>query len=62
MNGVILPPERGFPFHLIAESKCGCKWIKWVNTVELSDDKHFLGYWEQRGFANTADRDESFFG
>ncbi len=61
MNDVILPPERGFPFHLVAESKWGYKWIKWVNVIELSDDEHFLGYWEQRGFSNAADRDESFF-
>ena len=61
MNGVVLPPERGFPFHLVAESKWGYKWIKWVREIELSDDEHFLGYWEQRGFSNSADRDDSFF-
>lgn len=61
MNGVMLPSERGFPFHLVAESKWGYKWIKWVREIELSDDEHFLGYWEQRGFSNSADRDDSFF-
>ncbi|MCW4051724.1 MAG: molybdopterin-dependent oxidoreductase, partial [Candidatus Bathyarchaeota archaeon] len=29
MNGIELPPERGFPFQLVAESKLGYKWIKW---------------------------------
>jgi len=38
MNGVILPPERGFPFQLVAESKYGYKWIKWITRIELSDD------------------------
>lgn len=61
MNDVILPAERGFPFHLVAESKWGYKWIKWVNMIEISDDEHFMGHWEQRGFSNAADRDESFF-
>ncbi len=61
MSDVVLPPESDFPFHLVAESKWGYKWIKWVNEIELSDDEHFLGYREQRGFSDTADRDESFF-
>jgi len=54
MNGVILPPERGFPFQLIAESKYGYKWIKWVTTIEVSNDTNFRGYWESRGFDNEA--------
>jgi DMSO/TMAO reductase YedYZ molybdopterin-dependent catalytic subunit len=54
MNGVILPPERGFPFQLVAESKYGYKWIKWVTTIEVSNDTNFRGYWESRGFDNEA--------
>ena len=38
MNDVILPPERGFPFQLVAESKWGLKWIKWITEIELSND------------------------
>ncbi|HII71420.1 TPA: molybdopterin-dependent oxidoreductase, partial [Candidatus Woesearchaeota archaeon] len=30
MNNMTIPPERGFPFQLVAESKWGYKWIKWV--------------------------------
>ena len=30
MNNVTLPAERGFPFQLVAESKWGYKWIKWI--------------------------------
>ena len=55
MNGVVLPPERGFPFQLVAESKYGYKWIKWITEIELSDNIDYRGYWESRGFSNDAD-------
>jgi DMSO/TMAO reductase YedYZ molybdopterin-dependent catalytic subunit len=55
MNGLTLPPERGFPFQLVAESKYGYKWIKWVITIELSDNEDYRGYWESFGFSNDAD-------
>jgi DMSO/TMAO reductase YedYZ molybdopterin-dependent catalytic subunit len=55
MNGVTLPPERGYPFQLVAEDKLGYKWIKWITRIELSDDKDYLGYWEERGYDNEAD-------
>lgn len=55
MNGIVLPPERGFPFQLVAEDKLGYKWIKWITRIELSDDANYKGYWEQRGFDNEAD-------
>jgi len=55
MNDVVLPPERGFPFQLVAESKLGYKWIKWITKIELSDDVNYRGYWESRGYSNDAD-------
>jgi DMSO/TMAO reductase YedYZ molybdopterin-dependent catalytic subunit len=55
MNGLVIPPERGFPFQLVAESKYGYKWIKWITKIELSDDVNYLGYWESYGFDNDAD-------
>jgi DMSO/TMAO reductase YedYZ molybdopterin-dependent catalytic subunit len=61
MNEVIMPPERGFPFQLVAESKWGYKWIKWITEIELSDDEYYRGYWESRGYSNEADLDKSFF-
>jgi len=61
MNEVVLPPERGFPFALVAESKWGYKWIKWIVEIELSDDEDYQGYWESRGYSDTGDLDESFF-
>ncbi|MFB3889547.1 MAG: molybdopterin-dependent oxidoreductase [Candidatus Bathyarchaeia archaeon] len=54
MNGVTLPPERGFPFQLVAESQYGYKWIKWITQIELSDNENYLGYWESRGYPNNA--------
>jgi len=61
MNNVTLPAERGFPFQLVAEDKWGYKWIKWIETIELSDDPSYRGYWEQRGYSDSADISESFF-
>ncbi len=55
MNGVELPPERGFPFQLVAEDKWGYKWIKWVTKIELSEDADYQGYWESRGYNNNGD-------
>jgi len=61
MNDITLPPERGFPFQLVAESKWGYKWIKWITKIELSDNVDYRGYWESRGYSNTADLDKGFF-
>ena len=61
MNGIVLPPERGFPFQLVAESKWGYKWIKWITEIELSEDVDYRGFWESRGYSNTGDLDERFF-
>ncbi len=61
MNDIVLPPARGFPFHLVAESKWGYKWIRWITGIELSDDINYRGYWESRGYSNSADLDKDFF-
>lgn len=52
MNELPLLPERGFPFQVVAESKWGYKWVKWVTGIELSADPNYRGYWEQRGYNN----------
>jgi DMSO/TMAO reductase YedYZ molybdopterin-dependent catalytic subunit len=62
MNGVDLPPERGFPFQLVAQDKWGYKWIKWVTKIELSDNPDYRGYWERNGYSNDGSLDKSFFG
>jgi DMSO/TMAO reductase YedYZ molybdopterin-dependent catalytic subunit len=54
MNGLVIPPERGFPFQLVSESQYGYKWIKWVTKIELSSNPNYLGFWESRGYPNNA--------
>jgi DMSO/TMAO reductase YedYZ molybdopterin-dependent catalytic subunit len=54
-NDLTLPPERGFPFQVVAMSKFGYKWAKWVTRIELSSDTNFRGYWETYGYNNNAD-------
>jgi DMSO/TMAO reductase YedYZ molybdopterin-dependent catalytic subunit len=60
MNNVTIPPERGFPFELVAESKWGYKWIKWITEIELSADESYKGYWESRGYSNQGDLNKEF--
>ena len=55
INEITLPPERGFPFQLVAEDKWGYKWIKWIIRIELSNDPTYRGYWESRGYNNVGD-------
>jgi DMSO/TMAO reductase YedYZ molybdopterin-dependent catalytic subunit len=55
INDLTLPAERGFPFQVVAESKYGYKWAKWVTEIELSDNLDFKGYWESYGYNNNAD-------
>jgi DMSO/TMAO reductase YedYZ molybdopterin-dependent catalytic subunit len=61
LNGVELPPERGFPFQLVAEQKWGYKWIKWITKIELSSDTNYKGFWESRGYNNNGDLNGSKF-
>lgn len=61
MNEVTLPPARGYPFQLVAESKWGYKWIKWITEIELSDDENYQGFWESRGYSDSGDRDGPIF-
>ena len=61
MNNATMIPERGYPFQLVAESKWGYKWIKWITKIEFSDDEDYEGYWESRGYSNSADLDKGFF-
>jgi DMSO/TMAO reductase YedYZ molybdopterin-dependent catalytic subunit len=61
LNGVTLPAKYGFPLQLVAESKWGYKWIKWVSQIEFSDDENYLGTWERQGYSNDADLNKGFF-
>jgi DMSO/TMAO reductase YedYZ molybdopterin-dependent catalytic subunit len=55
LNDLTLPQSRGFPFQVVAESKYGYKWAKWITRIELSSDTNFRGYWEDSGYNNNAD-------
>jgi DMSO/TMAO reductase YedYZ molybdopterin-dependent catalytic subunit len=54
LNDVTLPVDRGFPFQLVAESKYGYKWAKWIVRIEVGRGE-VLGYWESLGYSNSAD-------
>jgi DMSO/TMAO reductase YedYZ molybdopterin-dependent catalytic subunit len=60
MNNATIPPQRGFPFQLVAESKWGYKWIKWIKKIELSDNPNYQGYWESRGYSDSGNLSENF--
>ena len=62
INGIVLPPETGFPFQLVAEDKWGYKWIRWIVRIELSSDSDYQGFWESRGFNNDGSTDGPMFG
>jgi hypothetical protein len=61
LNNVELPPERGFPFQLVAEQKWGYKWIKWITKIEISSDINYKGFWESRGYNNDGNLNGSKF-
>jgi DMSO/TMAO reductase YedYZ molybdopterin-dependent catalytic subunit len=61
MNGLTLPPERGYPFQLVADKKWGYKWIRWITEIELSDDATYRGYWESRGYSQDGSLDKPFY-
>lgn len=55
LNDITIPDDRGFPFQVVAESKYGYKWAKWITRIEISDSTNFRGYWENAGYNNDAD-------
>jgi DMSO/TMAO reductase YedYZ molybdopterin-dependent catalytic subunit len=61
MNNEVLRADRGYPFQLVAESKWGYKWIKWIEEIELSADADHKGFWEKRGYSNSGDLDKPKF-
>jgi len=54
LNEKPLPPERGGPLRLIIPSKYAYKSPKWIRKIKFTS-KQELGYWESRGYSNTAD-------
>ncbi len=60
MNNITIPPERGYPFMLVAESKWGYKWVKWITEIEISNNTSYGGFWESRGYSDSGDLNKSF--
>lgn len=61
LNDLTLPPDRGFPLQLVARSKYGYKWAKWITSIEIKD-RDVPGYWESRGYSNSANVGQLPFG
>jgi len=53
-NSEPLPADEGGPIQLIVPGLYAYKWARWVRSLELLADD-CLGYWETRGYSNTAD-------
>ena len=55
MNGEPLPPAHGYPLRVFFPGKYGMKQPKWLTRIEFLAE-HQLGFWEQRGWSDTAER------
>jgi Oxidoreductase molybdopterin binding domain len=53
MNGVPLPPAHGYPLRIFIPGKYGQKQPKWLTEIQFVDHE-FIGYWEERGWSNSA--------
>jgi DMSO/TMAO reductase YedYZ molybdopterin-dependent catalytic subunit len=49
-----LPPDHGGPLRVVTPHKYAYKGAKWVTAVEFLTEPE-RGYWERRGYSNTAD-------
>jgi DMSO/TMAO reductase YedYZ molybdopterin-dependent catalytic subunit len=54
LDGRELEAGFGFPLRLVVPGKYGYKSALWLTRIEFTVDKE-LGYWEQRGYSDTAD-------
>jgi len=54
LNGKLLEPRHGGPLRLVVPKKYAYKSAKWVRKLRFTA-KQELGYWEKRGYSNTAD-------
>lgn len=53
LDGEALPPDHGGPLRVVTPHKYAYKGAKWVTGVEFLTEQE-RGYWEQRGYSNTA--------
>ena len=54
LDGGEIPPRHGGPLRLIVPHKYGYKSAKWVRRITFVDENE-LGYWETRGYSDSAD-------
>lgn len=54
LDGKPLEPKHGGPLRLIVPKKYAYKSAKWVRKMRFTKEQE-LGYWEIRGYSNTAD-------
>jgi len=54
LDGKELSPEHGGPLRLVVPKKYAYKSAKWVRRIKFTKEQE-LGYWEKRGYSNTAD-------
>jgi len=54
LDGKDLPPQNGGPLRIVVPNKYGYKNAKWVRKLKFTQTQE-LGYWEVRGYSNTAD-------
>jgi len=54
LGDMMLEPERGGPLRLIVPQKYAYKSAMWLRKVRFTAE-HELGYWEERGYSDTAD-------
>ncbi len=54
MNNVDLPDDHGAPARLLIPGIYGMKNVKWLNTIILSDDAGYKGFWQAQGWDNAA--------
>jgi DMSO/TMAO reductase YedYZ molybdopterin-dependent catalytic subunit len=53
-DGESLPPDHGGPLRVVTPHRYAYKGAKWVSGVEFLTEPR-RGYWERRGYSNTAD-------
>jgi DMSO/TMAO reductase YedYZ molybdopterin-dependent catalytic subunit len=53
-EGKLLEPVHGGPLRLVVPKKYAYKSAKWVRKLRFTKEQE-LGYWEQRGYSDTAD-------
>jgi DMSO/TMAO reductase YedYZ molybdopterin-dependent catalytic subunit len=54
LDGKPLEPEHGGPLRLVVPKKYAYKSGKWLRKLRFTE-KQELGYWEKRGYSNSAD-------